>query len=118
MTIRSPERSLLLRSYPPYHALNIDNASDESSAPKKPIGLASLIVLVFYTVSGGPFGIEDIVRAAGPRYALLGFTLILVWAVPEAMITSELSVAMPEASGLVNVEHFFMHENEDLSQVP
>jgi hypothetical protein len=38
----------------------------------KKIGLAPLVVLIFYSVSGGPFGIEDIVRAGGPFYALLG----------------------------------------------
>jgi len=74
--------------------------SATSPRPKK-IGLAALVVLTFYTVSGGPFGIEDIVRAGGPFYALLGFTLLLVWAVPEALITCELSTAMPEASGSV-----------------
>eukprot|EP00596_Hydrurales_sp_CCMP1899_P001937 CAMPEP_0119044586 /NCGR_PEP_ID=MMETSP1177-20130426/32731_1 /TAXON_ID=2985 /ORGANISM="Ochromonas sp, Strain CCMP1899" /LENGTH=397 /DNA_ID=CAMNT_0007014913 /DNA_START=205 /DNA_END=1395 /DNA_ORIENTATION=+ len=67
----------------------------------KKIGLAPLVVLIFYSVSGGPFGIEDIVRAGGPFYALLGFSLLLVWAVPEALITAELSTAMPEASGSV-----------------
>lgn len=67
----------------------------------KKIGLAPLVVLIFYSVSGGPFGIEDIVRAGGPFYALMGFSLLLVWAVPEALITAELSTAMPEASGSV-----------------
>lgn len=68
---------------------------------KKKLGLAALTVLIFYEVSGGPFGIEDIVRAGGPFYALTGFCLLLVWAVPEALITAELSTAMPEASGSV-----------------
>ena len=68
--------------------------------PKK-IGLVTLVILAFYTVSGGPFGIEDIVRAGGPYYALLGFVLLLIWAVPEALITVELSTALPEASGSV-----------------
>lgn len=67
----------------------------------KKLGLAALTVLIFYEVSGGPFGIEDIVRAGGPFYALMGFSLLLVWAIPEALITAELSTAMPEASGSV-----------------
>lgn len=73
----------------------------DSGRPKKKIGLAALVVLTFYTVSGGPFGIEDIVRAGGPFYALMGFSLLIVWAIPEALITCELSTAMPEASGSV-----------------
>ena len=68
---------------------------------KRTVGLVSLVVLTFYTVSGGPFGIEDVVRAGGPFYALVGFSLFLIWAVPEAMITMELSTALPEASGSV-----------------
>lgn len=39
----------------------------------------------------------------GPFYALVGFSLLLVWAVPEALITAELSTAMPEASGSVGM---------------
>jgi len=68
---------------------------------EKKLGLAAFVVLTFYSVSGGPFGIEDIVRAGGPFYALCGFSLMLVWAVPEALITAELSTAIPEASGSV-----------------
>lgn len=67
----------------------------------KKLGLAALTVLIFYEVSGGPFGIEDIVRAGGPFFALMGFSLLFVWAIPEALITAELSTAMPEASGSV-----------------
>ena len=77
------------------------HTNSSSSKRKKGIGLASLVVLIYYCVSGGPFGIEDIVRAGGPFFALLGFALILVWAIPEALITAELSTAMPEASGSV-----------------
>ena len=73
----------------------------ESSHQKKKLGVLSLTVLIFYEVCGGPFGIEDVVRAGGPFYALVGFTLVLVWAVPEALITAELSSAMPEDSGSV-----------------
>ncbi len=68
---------------------------------KKKVGLAALTVLIFYCVSGGPFGIESIVQAGGPLYALLGFSLLLVWAIPEALVTAELSTTMPEASGSV-----------------
>mmetsp|Transcript_6236 Transcript_6236/g.9401 ORF Transcript_6236/g.9401 Transcript_6236/m.9401 type:complete len:536 (+) Transcript_6236:60-1667(+) len=68
---------------------------------KKKLGLFALVGLTFYSVSGGPFGIEEIVKAGGPLYALLGFSLLLVWAVPEALITTELATAIPEASGSV-----------------
>ena len=49
-----------------YNSLSIDKPeqSDDSCPPpnsssvKKKLGLASLTVLIFYEVSGGPFGIE------------------------------------------------------------
>jgi hypothetical protein len=40
---------------------------------------------------------EVAVRAGGPALALLGFTVFpLVWSMPEAAMTAELSVAYPE----------------------
>jgi hypothetical protein len=36
------------------------------------IGLWALSVMVFYAVNGGAFGIEDIVAAGGPYFALVG----------------------------------------------
>ena len=65
-----------------------------------PLGLWALAVLVFYNVSGGPFGIEPAVRAGGNLYAILGFVAgPLVWSVPEALVTAELGSAFPDASG-------------------
>lgn len=39
------------------------------------ISIIPLVFLIFYDTSGGPFGIEYSVRAAGPLLALLGFLL-------------------------------------------
>lgn len=45
---------------------------------------------------------QDAVLAAGPLLCLLGFLIMpLVWSVPEALITAELSTAFPENSGYV-----------------
>jgi hypothetical protein len=64
------------------------------------LGAVSLAILVFYKVSGGPFGSEPTVKAAGPFYAILGFIIFpFIWAIPEAMITAELGTAFPEPSG-------------------
>jgi amino acid transporter len=62
----------------------------------------ALAVLVFYKVSGGPFGCEPAVRAAGPFYALMGFAVFpIVWCLQEALVTAELGSAYPEPSGAV-----------------
>lgn len=59
-----------------------------------------LAVMVFYSVSGGPFGVETSVRSAGNFFTLLGFTVFpFVWSVQEAMMTAELGSTFPEASG-------------------
>eukprot|EP01062_Namystynia_karyoxenos_P059776 TRINITY_DN5119_c0_g1_i1.p1 TRINITY_DN5119_c0_g1~~TRINITY_DN5119_c0_g1_i1.p1 ORF type:complete len:623 (+),score=134.12 TRINITY_DN5119_c0_g1_i1:153-2021(+) len=66
------------------------------------LSVGALVVLVYYGVSGGPFGVESAVRHGGPLLALLGFVVLpFVWAVPEALVTTELSTALPEAAGYV-----------------
>ena len=74
---------------------------EEGDHDRKLSALA-LSVLVFYKVSGGPFGCEPTVRAAGPCYALLGFIAFpFVWCLQEVLVTAELGSAYPEPSGAV-----------------
>lgn len=85
---------------PPPPASGTTDDGDGGSGRGTHLRLAPLAVLVFYNVSGGPFGIEAAVRAGGNLYAILGFVLLpLVWSVPEALITAELGSAYPEAGG-------------------
>lgn len=76
---------------------------------RQTVGTLQLTALVFYSVSGGPFGIEEAVRSAGPFFCLLGFLVgPLVWSIPEAAMTAELGSTYPDASGgVVWVEHAF-----------
>ncbi|CAK9216526.1 unnamed protein product [Sphagnum troendelagicum] len=61
-----------------------------------------LIALIFYEVSGGPFGVEDSVKAGGPLLALLGFLIFpFIWSIPEALVTAELATAFPDNGGYV-----------------
>ncbi|KAI9181775.1 hypothetical protein LWI28_018472 [Acer negundo] len=71
------------------------------SSPK--LTVLPLIALIFYDVSGGPFGIEDSVRAGGgPLLSLLGFLIFpLIWSIPEALVTAELATCFPENGGYV-----------------
>ncbi|CAN1748791.1 Probable polyamine transporter At1g31830 [Linum perenne] len=83
--------------------------SSSSSSPrgishptKNKVSVLPLIFLIFYEVSGGPFGVEDSVQAAGPLLALLGFLVFpLIWSVPEALITAEMGTMFPENGGYV-----------------
>lgn len=81
-------------------------ALGEGSTPKldkfQKVSIIPLIFLIFYEVSGGPFGVEDTVRAAGPFLALLGFLVYpFIWCVPEALITAEMGTMFPENGGYV-----------------
>lgn len=68
----------------------------------RPLTMLPLVALIFYEVSGGPFGIEDSVSSGGPLLAILGFLILpLVWSVPEALVTAELGTTFPENSGYV-----------------
>eukprot|EP01012_Entosiphon_sulcatum_P063603 TRINITY_DN9125_c0_g1_i1.p1 TRINITY_DN9125_c0_g1~~TRINITY_DN9125_c0_g1_i1.p1 ORF type:complete len:491 (+),score=94.09 TRINITY_DN9125_c0_g1_i1:277-1749(+) len=63
--------------------------------------IVPLIALIFYEVTGGPYGSEDSVRATqSPLLAIVGFVVFpLVWSLPEALITAELGTLFPENSG-------------------
>ncbi|XP_021905310.1 probable polyamine transporter At1g31830 isoform X1 [Carica papaya] len=66
------------------------------------VSVLPLVFLIFYEVSGGPFGVEDSVQAAGPLLALLGFLFFpIVWSIPEALITAEMGTMFPENGGYV-----------------
>ncbi|KAI2508238.1 Amino acid permease [Fragilaria crotonensis] len=74
----------------------------EKALVREKLSALALAIIVFYKVSGGPFGCEPTIRAAGPFYSLLGFIIFpLLWSLPEALVTAELGTAYPEPSGAV-----------------
>jgi len=69
---------------------------------KRELGLVSLAAIVFFNVSGGPYGIEDMVPSFGPGLTLLLLVLTpLLWSLPVALAMSELASAMPDEGGYV-----------------
>ncbi|CAB9502159.1 Probable polyamine transporter [Seminavis robusta] len=76
---------------------------EETTPPMErppPLKLAPLVVILFYLVSGGPYGTEETVKAAGPFYTLLFcFLTPFIWSLQESQIMAELTCAMPDASG-------------------
>jgi amino acid transporter len=67
---------------------------------RRQIGLLSLVMVTFFIVSGGPFGLEELVSASGPGLALLLIVVTpLIWAVPSALAVAELSSMMPVEGG-------------------
>lgn len=81
-------------------------ATRSSEVPTLPslrkVSLVPLVFLIYYEVSGGPFGVEDSVKAGGPLLALLGFIVFpIIWSIPEALVTAEMGTMFPENGGYV-----------------
>jgi amino acid transporter len=63
--------------------------------------LITAVVFVFTLTCSGSFGMEDVVSSSGPGLTLLMILVLpLVWSVPLAFVSSELSAMIPEAGGL------------------
>ena len=74
--------------------------SHEAKPSGGKIGTWMLVGLIYYAVSGGPLGLEIAIKAGGPLLTLIGFIMTpIVWSCSEVALTTELSIAYPEASG-------------------
>ncbi len=66
------------------------------------VGVFGLASVAFFWVSGGVYGNEELLLAAPPAYIFLGLLIMpLVYSLPIALVTAELSTLMPVDSGLV-----------------
>ena len=64
------------------------------------VGFLGLVALLFGSLSAGPASIEEIVAASGPGMAMWLFILLpIVWGIPNVLINSELSSALPIEGG-------------------
>src|SRR5437867_12306595 len=55
---------------------------------------------MFFTVSGGPFGLEGLVGSVGPGVAILLLVATpLIYSVPEALLIGELASMLPAEGG-------------------
>ncbi|MHB1935049.1 MAG: APC family permease [Acidobacteriaceae bacterium] len=62
--------------------------------------LVPLVAATYFMVSGGPYGLEDIVGQAGYARALLLLCVVpLIWSLPTALMVGELASALPEDGG-------------------
>ncbi|MDB5017040.1 MAG: hypothetical protein JWQ84_1872 [Mucilaginibacter sp.] len=68
--------------------------------PLKKIRVVQLIAVIFFTVSGGPYGLEPLLTYAGEHAALLLLLLTpLLWDVPAIFTVLELNSMMPVTGG-------------------
>jgi amino acid transporter len=62
--------------------------------------LLPLIAATYFMVSGGPYGLEDIIGKAGYGRALLLLLAVpLVWSLPTSLMVGELASTLPEEGG-------------------
>ena len=67
---------------------------------RKQITLIPLIGLIYFSVSGGPYGLEDAISSSGPGMAMLLIIVIpVIFAVPCALMNAELGSAIPVEGG-------------------
>ncbi len=69
---------------------------------RRELGLVPLAAIVFFNVSGGPYGIEDVISSFGPGLALVLLAVTpVIWSLPVALAMAELAAAMPDEGGYV-----------------
>ncbi|XXQ32722.1 Amino acid permease/ SLC12A domain-containing protein [Plasmodiophora brassicae] len=79
---------------------NIDGVVQLDGRPVRVLTLGRFVALGFFLTCGGPFGLEEAVGAGGVFYCLLGLVLLpFVWAIPQSLMTAELSTMMPDNGG-------------------
>jgi amino acid transporter len=68
--------------------------------PPDRLSTLGLAAATFFIVSGGPFGLEEIVLGQGYRGAALLLAVVpLVWSLPVALLVGELGAALPATGG-------------------
>src|SRR3990167_3783512 len=77
-------------------------AGGPAASLRRELGLLPIAAVIFFNVSGGPYGIEDAVSAFGPGLALLLLILTpLAWSLPVTLVMAELSSSLPDEGGYV-----------------
>ena len=68
--------------------------------PRDRLSTLGLVAATFFIVSGGPYGLEEVVLGYGYKGALLLLLVVpLVWSLPVALLVGELSAALPATGG-------------------
>ena len=74
--------------------------SSTNFGKRRTLGVAAVAFITYFNVSGGPWGSEEFVSDAGPLPGFVGLIVFpLVWGLPLALVTAELSSAFPDDGG-------------------
>lgn len=71
------------------------SSASSAPAPSK-LGLWGVVMVIYFTVAGGAFGIEGLVGSSAPGMALILVLLTpFIWSIPTVLMVTELATAMP-----------------------
>jgi len=85
-------------------ALPSSKRKDASNLPEdeRKLGVIGLAFVTYLAVCGGPFGIESAVGAAGSFPTIVAIAaLAVLWELPQALMTAELSTVFPSNAGYI-----------------
>ncbi len=67
---------------------------------RRKLRVLPLIAATYFMVSGGPYGIEDVLGGAGFLWAIaILLVLPIIWSLPTALMIGELASAIPAEGG-------------------
>ena len=74
---------------------------------KRQLSLLPLVGIIYFTVSGGAFGLEDLIAGTGPGLALVLLVVTpLLWSVPISLVTAEMAAMLPLEGGYYRWVYF------------
>lgn len=74
--------------------------NDLPASPGRKLTLLPLVMVMFFSVSGGAYGLEDLIGTSGPGMGLILIIITpVIWSFPTALMVAELSTAMPSGGG-------------------
>ncbi|RYY38710.1 APC family permease [archaeon] len=86
-----------------YTALLLGNVESTAAVPKKALSAIAIAFTCYSMVSGGPVGVEGGVGAGGGFASIMVLLAIsLFWALPQSLMTAELSTALPTNGGNID----------------
>jgi amino acid transporter len=78
----------------------LDTSTGGPALRRSSVRLITVFFMIYILVSGGSFGIEDMVSSSGPGLTILLLILLPVfWSTPMALVASELGSALPGEGG-------------------
>jgi len=80
--------------------LHFTKMQKNTSGPRRKLTVLSLAAATYFMVSGGPYGMEELVQDAGYKLAIfILFLTPLIWSLPTGLMVGELAAALPAEGG-------------------